>query len=456
MDAYRYGLRRMEAALVRGDPVPLHEGLRSQRRAAFAGVLLALLALGAVALHALVFPAKDWTQQLLVVGATSGAVYAVAHGPDRLVPVANPAAGRLVLAALGVDGGAQAVPVAVDDDDLAGAPRTATAAVGGAQGVRPEAPGIPARWAVCDRVGADPRPRLLGTTVVAGAEPVDAGARGPAVLVRTTGDAYFAIIDGTRHLVDVGDRALLAGLDVDPRTARPAGAGLVSVVPEGAVLSRPAVPAGDPPPGLPARTGDVVRVSAPGGPPREYVVLPGAVQEVPALVGRVLAAVAGRAPVEVTAAAVAAVPHVTLLRTDGWPAPPASWASPAVAPVLCWHWSPDSTAVRAGAALPVPGDAATVELAQADAAGDLVDAVAIGAGAGGPVRATGPGRPADAGTLWLISTTGVAHGVAGDATAEALGVGAAEPAPEAALRLLPHGPALDLAAVTRVVDVLER
>jgi hypothetical protein len=53
-----------------------------------------------------------------------------------------------------------------------------------------------------------------------------------------------------------------------------------------------------------------------------------------------------------------------------------------------------------------------------------------------------------------VSGSGVAHGVADEDTAAALGVAAAEPAPEAALRLLPTGPTLDLAAASQVVDVL--
>jgi len=448
VDAYRYGLRRMESALVRGDGVPLHEGLRSQRRAAFAGMLLALLALCGVAVHAALFPAKDWRQQALVVGAGSGAMYAVGQDPLRLVPVANAAAGRLVLAALGVAGGARAVPVTVADDDIATAPRTATAAVPGAFGVRPVGPGAPARWAVCDTVATDGRIRLVGTTVVAGAAPAGPAGPGPAVLVRAAGDAYYAVVDGRRYRVDVTDRALLDGLEVDVATARPAGDGLVSAIPEGPVLARPALPAGPPPAALSAQVGDVLTAGD-----RRYVVLPGAVQEVPQLLARVLAASAGRVPVEVSDATVAAVPRTTRLRVDGWPAPPTGWAKPAETPVLCWNWAPDGSGVAARGTLPVPAGAATVDLAQADGAGGRVDSVVIGTGAGGPVRASAPGRPAGTGTLWLISTTGVVYGVASDATATALGVGRAEPAPEAALRLLPPGPALDVAAVTRVVDV---
>src|SRR5690606_19318812 len=96
-DAYRFGLRRMEAALVRGDPVPLHEQIRSQRRAALVGVVLGLLGLCGSALLAAVSPQPDWRRQDVVVGADSGALYAVARGPDRLVPVANLPAARLVL-----------------------------------------------------------------------------------------------------------------------------------------------------------------------------------------------------------------------------------------------------------------------------------------------------------------------------------------------------------------------
>jgi peptidoglycan/LPS O-acetylase OafA/YrhL len=82
-DAYRFGLRRLEAALVRGDPVPLHEQIRSQRRAALAGVVLGLLGLCGAAVFAAISPKPDWTRQAVVVGAGSGAMYAVAHGPDQ-------------------------------------------------------------------------------------------------------------------------------------------------------------------------------------------------------------------------------------------------------------------------------------------------------------------------------------------------------------------------------------
>ena len=170
-DAYRFGLRRLEAALVRGDPVPLHEQIRSQRRAALAGVLLGLLGLCAAAVYALVVPRPDWRAQAVVVGAGSGAMYVVAHRPDRLVPVANLVAARLVLGALRSGGASDADPggrcrSSVPDDALAARRARRPPRCPGRWPSSPVGP-WPPRWAVCDEVGADGR--SSGTTVVGGA-----------------------------------------------------------------------------------------------------------------------------------------------------------------------------------------------------------------------------------------------------------------------------------------------
>jgi hypothetical protein len=122
------------------------------------------------------------------------------------------------------------------------------------------------------------------------------------------------------------------------------------------------------------------------------------------------------------------------------------------ASTLCWSWAENGSGeIRFGTALPVPAGTRPVRLARADGAGPLLDAVAVGAG--GAVRATGPDRAAGAGPVWLISAAGVGHVVADAATAAALGVTATAPAPEAVLRLLPTGPALDLAAAERLLDL---
>jgi hypothetical protein len=138
VDAFRFGLRRWEAALVRGDPVPLHEQVRAQRRAVAAGVVLGVLGLAAALVSAVVAPRPVWQLQDLVVGTPSGALYVVAHDPDRLVPVANAVAGRLVLAALR-SAPVLTDPVLVDDGTLAGRRGPPRAALAGAVGADPAA-----------------------------------------------------------------------------------------------------------------------------------------------------------------------------------------------------------------------------------------------------------------------------------------------------------------------------
>ncbi|MHA6624542.1 type VII secretion protein EccB [Pseudonocardia sichuanensis] len=462
-DAYRFGLRRLEAALVRGDPVPLHEQIRSQRRAALAGVVLGLLGLCAAAVLAAVSPRPDWTRQAVVVGAGSGAMYVVAHGPDRLVPVANLPAARLVLAALRAGGStdadpAGATPVRVPDAALDAAPRTPTAAVPGALAVRPDGPPVPPGWAVCDAV--TPEGALTATTVVGGTAPIGAAPAGEAVLLADADATTWLVTGGRRHRVDVGDGRLVAAFGLTGRVPREAAPALLTVLPEGPPLVTPVVPdRGEPAPGgLPGRVGDVLVARPVGGAEQHYVVLAGGLQAVPALPAELLRVASGQAqPTPVGAGELAGAAVVEELAVHGWPpgAPPVR--EPADAPVVCRTWGAAGGAdggadggVWTGSALPV-GERSRVVLAQADGPGERVDAVSVGPG--GAVRATAPGRPSG-GPLWLVSATGVAYGVADDATAAALGITAVEPAPEAALRLLPTGPTLDLAAASRTVDVL--
>jgi type VII secretion protein EccB len=458
-DAYRFGLRRLEAALVRGDPVPLHEQIRSQRRAALVGVVFGLLGLCGAAVFAAVSPQPDWRRQAVVVGAGSGAMYAVAHGPDRLVPVANLPAARLVLAALRAGGStsadpAAATPVPVPDTLLDGAPRTPAAAVPGALAVRPDGPPVPPSWAVCDAVTTDGA--LVGTTVIGGAPLLARSPPEDGVLLDADGSTWL-VTSGRRHRVAAADGRLAAVLGITGRVPRAVTPALLSLLPEGPPLVNPAVPGRGrrAPDGLPGRIGDVLVARPPGGAPQHYVVLAGGVQEVPAVLAELLGAASGaREPRPVGAAELAGATVVDELPVAGWPDVAPRLTEATEAPVLCWTWAAGGDAngaVWTGGVPPLAGPA-PVELAQADGPGDRVDAVAVGPG--GAVRGTGPGREPNAGPLWLVSGSGVAHAVADDATAAALGVTAAEPAPDGVLRLLPTGPTLDLAAAGTVVDVL--
>jgi type VII secretion protein EccB len=455
-DAYRFGLRRMEAALVRGDPVPLHEQIRSQRRAALAGVVLGLLGLCGAAVWAVLVPSPDWRREAVVIGATSGAMYAVAHDPDRLVPVADLPAARLVLGALrgGGEPGAATATV-VPDESLVSAPRTAAAAVSGAVAVTPEAT-IRASWAVCDTVDAEGA--LVGTTVIGDAARRPSVGPGDGVFLQGPDDSTWLVAGGVRHRVDGGNGAVLAAFRLAGKLPRSATAALVSVLPEGPSLATPVVAdRGDPaPPGLPGRVGDVLTVEVGDG--RQYfVVLSGGLQEVPTGLAELLRVASdAREFRSVGAEVLGGATFVDTLPVTGWPDGSVRVVEPSEAPVTCWTWTPDRPegGVWFGRDLPLATGIAAVTLAQADGSGGKVDAVAVGAG--GAVRATGPGRAAGAGPLWLVSGAGVGYGVADDPTAAALGIAAAEPAPEAALRLLPSGRPLDLADATRAVDASPR
>jgi len=454
-DAYRFGVRRLEAALVRGDPVPLHEQIRSQRRASFAGLVLGMLGLCGVAVYALVVPSPDWTAQAVVVGADSGAMYAGAHHPDRLVPVANLPAARLALAALRAAGAGTVTPVVVPDATLDRALRTPTAAVPGAVGVRTAAAQTGA-WAVCDQVAEDGR--VLGTTVIAGAA---LGAPAPpddGLLLAGPDDATWLVTGGMRHRVDAGDGRLRAAFRLTDQLPRMATSDLVSLLPEGPALATPMVPGrGEAAPaGSPGRVGDVLVDRPVNGTPRYLVVLRDGVQEVPEVVAELLRVASGAQEARTVGADVLNdATFVGDLQVGGWPTGSPRMREPTDAPVACWSWGPDGPAsggVWLGAALPLAPGVTPVALAKADGEGDRVDAVALGAG--GAVRAAAAGRAPGTGPLWLLSGSGVGYGVADDATAAALGISGAAPAPEAALRLLPNGPELDLAQAGRVVDVL--
>jgi type VII secretion protein EccB len=447
----------MEAALVRGDPVPLHEQIRSQRRAAFAGVVLGLLGLCGAAVWALLAPSPDWWHESVVIGTPSGALYAVAHGPDRLVPVADLPAARLVLAALRAGGSAGGDPgtataTAVPDASIAGAPRTPAAAVTGAVAVTPEAT-IRASWAMCDTVDAEGA--LVGTTVIGGAAERPPVVSGAGVLVGGPGDTTWLVTDGFRHRVDGGDGAVRAAFRLTNQLPRAGSAAVLSALPEGPALATPVVPGREEPApaGLPGRVGDVLS-SGVGDGQEYFVVLEGGLQEVPGAVADLLVVASdARRLRPVGADVLSDATFVDTLKLDGWPTGAVHIAEPADAPVTCWTWTPDRQTgdVWFGHDLPLAAGVAPVALAQADRAGERVDAVAVGAG--GAVRATGPGRPPGAGPLWLVSATGVGYGVASEPTAAALGITAVEPAPEAALRLLPTGQTLDLADASRAVDV---
>ena len=470
VDAYRFGLRRMDAALVRRDPVPLHEDIRGQRRTVAAGLVLAMLGLAVAAVYGLIFPNPDWHKQTVVVGRQSGALYVVAHGPERLVPVANLAAARLVLAAISPDRAesGQVSPSIVEDATLADAPRTAAAAVPGAAAALPGAgPGLRPQWAVCDETSAD-RGRavaLSATTVVAGAAPQGRPIDGDrALLLRGSAGTAYLVHHGKRQRVELSDRRATAAFDLGGRAPRPAADRLLDAIPEATPLKVPdVVGAGEPvAAGVPGKVGDVVRSAPPGVPARFYVLLAGAVQQVSAPVAALLQSAnpdASAEPLAVRWDLLSRLPTKAVLDVADYPEGPLRPLEPAEASTVCLAFAAadgkQAPEVVVGQAPPTPADRVPTRLAQADGPGPRLDAVYLPPGQGAAVRGVVPGQPADTGSLWLVSDTGVAYGVPDAESAAALGITGATAAPEVLLRLLPTGEPLSLAAARRTVDVLD-
>jgi type VII secretion protein EccB len=479
LDAYRFGQRRMESALARRDPVLLHEEIRGQRRVVVVGVALAMLGLVAMFVYAKVAPAPAWANQQVVAGKQSGRLFAVIHQPDRLVPVANLAAARLVLYAAQHSGGASglargasaaATPVTVDDKALDAAPRTATAAVPGAAAILPsgdDAVAASGPWALCDSVAPGSQP---SSTLIAGTGPSTPLGRSDGLLLKGPDGQQYLLLGGRKYRIDAPE--VRQAYDLRDHTPRSAAAALLAVIPDGQPLDTLTPSgAGQETAVLPGHAvGDVVRVVVSGQQDRNYLVLANGVQEVSppvaALLRAGLRADPAQPPDSVRLEQINALPRVTVPGLDAYPA---------VVPQIvdgvgsvCWQWTPNGLdgTVTTAAAPPVPAGRSATPLAQADGIGPRLDAVSLPASGALVACAVSRAQPRctapddeqsgaqGSGALWLVSETGVGYPIANPDTASALGVRSVLPVPADALRALPAGPTLDVAQAQRTVDVL--
>ncbi len=469
--AYRFALRRMQAALVRREAVPRTDPLRAQSRATIAGALLAALALGVAAVVGLLDRPTDWRSAGIVLAEGSGALYVVLHEPDRLVPVPNLASARLVRSALAVAGapgagqaGGPGEPVTVADAELAGAPRERGAGIVDAPALPPAGSPVPPVWTVCDTgtpIASDPepwaRPRIR-TTVLAGdtapGRPPDTG-RG--LLLRDRFLGTWLVTNGVRSRLDLRDPAVVLAFGLAGQLPRPVTTSLLNTLPEGPPIVAPRVPGRGtvPPEGLLVGepVGGVVRLVGPGTPDRWYVVEVGGVQEVPEVLARLVrlsdpdpARAATPIPV-VSPGQLRPLGTARAIAVGAYPDPVPRPVPMADAPTTCA--SADGAGPVVLTVSPVPPAAVTTTLAQADGSDDRVDAVAL-PGGGATVRGVPAGRPDAPGGAAVVSGSGSVSTVPDLETARALGLGESyPPVPDAILGLLPPGPVLSVAdAVT--------
>ena len=427
VSGYRFLVRRMEHALVRGDVRMLNDPLRAQSLSMVAGCVLATIALAVCAVLAFLQPRGDVGSAAIVVARESGALY-VRIG-DTMHPALNLASARLIT-------GVADKPALVSASAIDRAKRGSLVGIPGA----PDTIATPlgadeSAWTVCD----DAAER---TTVLAGHAPAHLDSSRSA-LVAARGESAantYLLYDGLRARVDLRNPAAVRALKLDGIAPRPVSRALLDAVPEAPEITAPVVPrvgASSPLPGF--TVGTVVRLTRAGS-TEYYVALEGGVQRVGEVAADLIRFTYShrRDIVTVAPGLIGSVPIVEDLPVTTFP----DRGGVANGRVLCTR----SGAVLVGDSLPVDGDRAVGALAQADEAGPGVDSFAMPPGRSAYVRAAGvSGEGAATGALYLVNDSGVVFGIHDEDAARRLGLTTpAVPAPWPLLAQLPRGPELSV------------
>jgi len=485
VQAYRFEMKRRASALVRRDPVMLHDPMRTHVRAGIVGVSLALVAVAGVFIFGFFKPkeALPGTDSILV-SSDSGAAFVLVHNPTRrLIPVTNLASARLILikqaGAGAVGNAATAVPRKVKDDVLRDIPREPLAGIPGAPTDIPQADElVDPEWSLCDTTAVDPslppgvqlepsRVEITSTAVIGLDKMGDELGPDQALLVRSAvDDRHYLVYQGKRAEVDLDDPAvtLALNLSADQADRRPVSNGLLNAIPEVPALKPPDIPNADQPTSYRMgnnRVGAVVRTERAEG-EKFYVLLTSGWQEITRSVANLIRAKSSN-DISIPGVPLQAITDAReadaddKISVDEYPAD-----VPTVVPVrestlACLHWTFEDgeqrTAITVADGLTLPNGQRPVKLAQADGSGDLLDEVFLQPGKGASVRGIVPDQPAGTGAIYLVTDLGTKFGVPGTAQvpsgelAAALGLGDFQPAPQAILRLLPKGAALDPSAI---------
>lgn len=428
VSGHRFLLRRIESALLGGDPHA--PGLRARTGALTVGCVVAALAIAGCAIIAVARPRVALDHAQFVMGRESGALYV--RVSDTWHPVLNLASARLIAAAA-------VNPQPVPDADLGRTKRGPLLGIPGApQILGKPLPADELAWTICDTHASG------ATTVVVGPirdAPAHRLSSGQAALVApATGSPTYLLYDGQRAVVDVADAAVVRALGLEGRTPRAVSQSLLSAIPEAPTIRAPRIRgAGQPAPALPGfPVGSVVRITRAAG-DQHYVVLADGVQRIGQVAADLLrlghAQGTANTPT-VSPDAIGAAPIVDSLPVDTFPErTPAVWDDGGT---LCVSRQ-DTRSAPAGVSflagdLPLPHGQSPVTLSQADGRGPALDAVYVPPGRSAFVRA-------DA-TRYLVTDAGVRFAVHDDEAAQALGLAAAEPAPWSILGAIPAGPEL--------------
>jgi type VII secretion protein EccB len=465
VNGYRFLIRRLEHALIRGDSRMIHDPMRGQTRALIVGFVIAVVITGGAGVMAFFKPTPNMGDAQILLSKSSGAPF-VRIG-DRVHPVLNLASARLIV-------GKNDSPKDVDDKFLNTVPRGPMVGIVGAPASIRGGDNLSiSSWTVCDTwqtpgVTETTGSATLQTTALA-SDPVldgDIRAADPAQAILTeVGGRTYLVYDGVRAPIDLSDVVVVNGLHLQGAPLRPMSLGLLNAFP----LVDPITPVtidgvGEPSTvvGPDYAVGSIVKTVDSRG-QQLYVVLRDGLQPISDATADIIRygdpdAVRASAR-EIAPATVAAVPIVHQLPVDHYPQVSPQIVPPNADPVMCMGWQRTNASLRAtvrlivGHKLPVPAGAEAVRLASTDGNGPGLDSVYMTPGSGEYVQATGvePGSQST-GPLFYVSDTGLRYHIKDLPTADALGVtGVKAPGQQSAtpqlapwplLSLLPAGPEL--------------
>lgn len=442
VSGYRFLVRRMEHALVRGDVRMLEDPLRAQSFSLIAGAILAVIIIAGCAILTIFRPPGALGSAPIVMVRDTGALY-VRIG-DTVHPVLNLASARLIA-------GTPANPEVVSASAIHNAKRGPLVGIPGAPATIAAPLGEDETgWTICDDA--------TSTTVIAG-DVRDGLAGGRSLLVTPRSESAattYLLYDGRRARVDLRNRAVVRALKLDAVTPRPVSRALLDAMPEQPPIAAPHIPAIGTPSLLHAfPVGTVIRLARAAA-EEYYVVLARGVQRIGQVAADLIRFTDSQDTREIVTVAPDVIGTVPILDTLNVSAFPERGGVSNDA-IVCVRWQIGRMGVNAdvlmGDSRPVDG-ASPVMLAQADRDGPSVDSFAIPLGRSAYVRSSGiTGDAAKAGALYFVDDSGVVFGVRDEDTAKHLGLtGAPVPAPWPVLARLPRGPELSKAAASIARD----
>jgi type VII secretion protein EccB len=439
----RFQTRRLIHALVRRDTAMIDEPIRVQSISLLVGWLAGAVATAICAVVTMVIPPDSTGDAPVVMVRDTGALYVrVDH---RLHPVFNLASARLIAHT-------PATPVTVTAAALAAADRGPALGIPGAPTLI-GATAHPATWLACDTdqtaVIAD-RPAQQVRDLTASA-PVLATPAGESAA--TT----YLLYDGKRAEVDLRDTAAVRALRLDGLAAKSLSRAVLDLLPESPSITAPVIAgAGRPgPAGL--RIGQVLRLVRAGS--TEYYVALGQglqrIGEVAADIIRFRYGVGGGDIPTVAPEAIAAVKVVNELAVSAFPAQARTPVGGHGETGVCVQWRTDESGTTAAVLTGTSTVSGAMQLAQADGIGPHVDSVVLPGGQSSYVRAADVAGDATGGSLYLVTDSGVLHGIHDEQAAGYLGLtGPPVNAPWPLLAQLPRGPELGVQTAELQRDAL--